>query len=150
MGVVNQALVDRYFPKTEVLGKKVWGNGRSQPAAEIIGVVTNTRTTSDLTHVPEPEMYLPFWQAMAFSKDMVIRTAADPRPLIPVIERTLHEVDPTVAVENVRTLEQIREESIASRTFAMQLLVGFSVVGSVLSLVGIYGVLSLSVASAAA
>ncbi len=64
------------------------------------------------------------------------------------IQRELRSVDPTVAVENVRTLEQIRGDSLASRTFAMQLLVGFSVVGSVLTLVGIYGVwLSLSVAS---
>jgi putative ABC transport system permease protein len=56
-------------------------------------------------------------------------------------------VDPTVAVENVKTLEQIRGDSLASRAFAMQLMIGFALVGSVLTLVGIYGVLSLSVAS---
>jgi hypothetical protein len=49
-------------------------------------------------------------------------------------------VDPTAAVEDPKTLEEIRNDSLASRTFAMQLLVGFSVVGSVLTLVGIYGV----------
>ena len=59
----------------------------------------------------------------------------------------MRSVDPTVAVENVKTLEQIRGDSLASRNFAMQLLVGFSMVGSVLTLVGIYGVLSLSVAA---
>jgi putative ABC transport system permease protein len=63
------------------------------------------------------------------------------------VERVLHEVDPTAATEDPKTLEQIRDDSLASRTFAMQLLVGFSVAGSVLTLVGIYGVLSLSVAS---
>jgi hypothetical protein len=56
-------------------------------------------------------------------------------------------VDPTAAVENVKTFEQIRDDSLASRTFAMNLLVGFSVVGSVLTLVGLYGMLSLSVTS---
>jgi putative ABC transport system permease protein len=56
-------------------------------------------------------------------------------------------VDPTAAIENPRTLDQIRDDSLASRTFAMQLLVGFAVVGSMLTLVGIYGVLALSVAS---
>jgi len=50
-------------------------------------------------------------------------------------------------VENMKTLEQIRGDSLASRTFAMQLLAGFALIGSVLTLVGIYGVLSLSVAS---
>jgi putative ABC transport system permease protein len=63
------------------------------------------------------------------------------------IERELHAIDPTAAIENPKTLEQIRDDSLASRTFAMQLLIGFSVVGSVLTLIGIYGVLSLSVAS---
>ena len=67
--------------------------------------------------------------------------------MVLAVERELRYVDPTAAIENVKTLEQIRDESLASRTFAMQLLVGFSVVGSVLTLVGIYGVLSLSVAS---
>jgi putative ABC transport system permease protein len=67
--------------------------------------------------------------------------------LIVAVQRELHEVDPTAAIENPQTFEQIRSDSLASRTFAMQLLIGFSVVGSVLTLVGVYGVLSLSVAS---
>jgi putative ABC transport system permease protein len=92
-------------------------------------------------------MYLSLWQASPFSKDLVVRTAADPAPLITVIQRALRSVDPTAATENVKTLEQIRSDSVASRAFAMKLLVGFSLIGSVLSLVGIYGVLSLSVAS---
>jgi len=87
------------------------------------------------------------WQASAFSKHLVVRTAADPRSIIAAVQRELRSVDPTVAVQDVRTLDQIRSDSLASRTFAMQLLVGFSVVGSVLTLVGIYGVLALSVAS---
>jgi putative ABC transport system permease protein len=67
--------------------------------------------------------------------------------VVVAVQRELRSVDPTAAIENVKTLEQIRDESLASRTFAMHLLTGFSVVGSVLTLVGIYGVLSLSVAS---
>ena len=63
------------------------------------------------------------------------------------MEHELRSVDPTAAIENVKTLEQIRDESLASRTFAMHLLTGFSVAGSALTLVGIYGMLSLSVVS---
>jgi putative ABC transport system permease protein len=92
-------------------------------------------------------VYLSLWQALAFSKDLVIRTAGDPRSVAVSVQRELHAVDPTAAVEHVRTLEQVRGESVASRTFATQLLVGFSLVGTVLTLVGIYGVLALSVAS---
>jgi putative ABC transport system permease protein len=77
----------------------------------------------------------------------VVRTAADPNMFRASVERELRSVDASVSVENVKTLEQIRDESLSSRKFTMQLLAGFSAVGSVLTLVGIYGVLALSVAS---
>jgi len=146
VAIVNQALADRYFSHGRAIGKKIWIGGRKQPATEIIGIAANART-DDLTQVAAPEVYLSLWQSPAFSKHLVIRTQSDPRMLMAAVQRELRAVDPTVAVENVKTLEQIRGDSLASRTFAMQLLVGFSVVGSVLTLVGIYGVLSLSVAS---
>jgi putative ABC transport system permease protein len=146
VAVVNQALADRYFPHGAVVGKKIWLNGRDKPATEIVGVAANGRT-ADLTQAPEPEIYFPLWQATPFSKDLVVKTAGDPRSVIRAVTRELHAVEPTAAVENVKTLEQIRSDSLASRTFAMQLLAGFALVGSVLTLVGIYGVLSLSVAA---
>jgi len=146
VAIVNRALADRYFPGTSALGKKLWQGSRQQPPMEIVGVVANSRT-DDLTRTPEPELYLSLWQAGAFSKDMVIRTTADPRLLMTAIQKELRSVDPTVAIENVRTLEQVRDDSVATRRFAMQLLVGFSIVASVLTLVGVYGVLSLTVAS---
>jgi putative ABC transport system permease protein len=146
VAIVNQALADRYFPGSSPIGKKVWRFGRQQPPTEIVGVVSNSRT-GDLTRPPEPEIYLSLWQAGAFSKDLVIRTAADPRAIVADVQRALRGVDPTVAVENIKTLDQVRADSVATRTFAMRLLVGFSIVASILTLVGVYGVLSLSVAS---
>jgi putative ABC transport system permease protein len=146
VAIVNQSFVDRYFPKASPVGRKFWMNGRDKPGTEIVGEVSNGRT-DDLTQEASPEIYLPLWQAQAFSKHLVVRTAADPRAVLVAVERELHAVDPTAAIENPKTLDQIRDDSLASRTFAMQLLIGFSVVGSMLTLVGIYGVISLSVAS---
>jgi putative ABC transport system permease protein len=146
VAIVNQAFADRYFPHANAIGRKIWLDGRDKPATEIVGEVSNGRT-DDLTQAALPEVYLSLWEATAFSKHLVIRTAADPRAVMVAVERELRAVDPTAAIENPKTLQQIRDDSLASRTFAMQLLVGFSVVGSLLTLVGIYGVLSLSVAS---
>jgi len=144
--IVNRALAERYFPGSSAVGKKVWRFGRQQPPSEIIGIVANSRT-GDLTRPPEPEIYLSLWQAGAFSKDLVVRTSSDPRGVMADVQRALREVDATVAVENVKTLDQVRADSVATRTFATQLLVGFSIAASILTLVGVYGVLSLSVAS---
>jgi putative ABC transport system permease protein len=146
VAIVNQAFAKRYFPHENPAGRKLWLNGRDKPGLEIVGEISNSRT-DDLTHEASPEIYLPLWQATAFSKHLVVRTTADPRAVVVAVERELHAIDPTAAIENVKTLEQIRDDSLASRTFAMQLLIGFSLVGSALTLVGVYGVLSLSVAS---
>src|SRR5207249_1643268 len=112
----------------------------------VVGVISNTRTEA-LSQQPEPEIYFPFWQSQAFSKHLIVRTTSDPRPLAALVRRELHSVDPTAAVEHIKTMAQIRRESVAPRTFAMRLLVGFSLIASALALVGIYGVLSLSVSS---
>ena len=146
VAIVNRALADRYFPQVNPIGKKLWTQGRQRPPSEIIAVVANGRT-GDLTQPAEPEIYSSLWQNTAYSKHLVIRSAADPRTVMNSVRAELRSVDPTVAVENVKTLDQIRGDSLASRSFAMQLLEGFSLAGSVLTLVGIYGVLSLSVAS---
>jgi len=146
VAIVNQTLAKRYFGSGAAIGKKIWLGRRTGPSMEIIGVVSDART-ADLTHGAEPEVYFSLWQNSAFSKDLIVRTTSDPRSIAAAIMRELRAVDPTVAVENVKTLEQVRDDSQAPRTFAMQLLVAFSIVGSLLTLVGIYGVLSLSVAS---
>ncbi len=146
VAIVNQAFADRFFPHGDVIGRKFWINGRDKPATQLVGEIADSRT-DDLTQRASPEIYLPLWQATAFSKHLVVRTTANARTVAAAVERTLHSIDPTAAIENVKTLEQIRDESLASRTFAMNLLSAFSAVGSLLTLVGIYGLLSLSVTS---
>ncbi|MGC4054939.1 MAG: ABC transporter permease [Paludibaculum sp.] len=144
--IVNQAFADRYFPHTGTLGKKIWLRGPDKPYNTIIGVVANGRT-DDLTQHAAPEIYGSFWQYGAFSKHLLVRTKAEPLAMASAIQATLHAVNPHAAVEHIKSFDQIRDDSLAGRTFAMQLLVGFSLVGCLLTLVGIYGVLSLSVAS---
>ena len=58
VAVVNQALADRYFPKANPIGKKLWLFGQKQQSWEIVGVVTNGRT-DDLTHAASPRFIFP-------------------------------------------------------------------------------------------
>lgn len=145
VAIVNQTFVERYLDGGPALGRKLIMRP-SDPRLEIVGVVSDSRT-DDLTEPAQPEIYLSLWQAGAYSKHLVLRTARDPEAMAGEVQRVLREVEPTVAVEDIRTLDQIRSESVASRSFAMQLLVAFAIVACVLTLGGIYGLLSLSVAS---
>lgn len=146
VAIVNKAFADRYFPDTATLGRKVWLRGPDEPYNTIVGVVANGRT-DDLTRHANPEIYVSFWQNGTTSKHLLIRTEAEPLSMASAVQSALRAVNPYAAVEHIKTFDQIRDDSLAGRTFAMQLLVGFSVVGCLLTLVGIYGVLSLSVAS---
>lgn len=147
VAIVNEAFVDRYLGGGNAIGKTIWRQGRdSGPEVSIVGVIGNSRT-NDLTEAAEPEVYLPLWQASAFSKHLVVRSAASPESVANSVRAALRAISPTVAIENVRTLEEIRGESLASRNFAMQLLIGFAAIACLLTLGGIYSVLSLSVAA---
>jgi putative ABC transport system permease protein len=146
VAIVNQAFAERYFPGTTTLGKKIWLRGPNNPHGTIVGVVANSRT-DDLTQRATPEIYGSFWQYSAYSKHLLVRTATEPLSIASAVQSALREVNAHAAVEHIKTFDQIREDSLAGRTFAMQLLVGFSGIGCLLTLVGIYGVLSLSVAS---
>lgn len=146
VAIVNQAFAERYFPGTAALGKRIWMNGPDKPANTIVGVVANGRT-DDLTRQAAPEIYGSFWQYTPYSKHLLIRTRTEPMAMASSVRAALRAVNPNAAVEHIQTLNQIRDDSLASRTFAMRLLIGFAGVGCLLTLVGIYGVLSLSVAS---
>ena len=146
VAVVNQALADRYFAGTPRSARSC-GSADATGRRPTSSASSANARTGDLTRAPTPEVYLSLWQSTAFSKDLVVRTAADPRAVIEAIRRELASVDPTVAVERVKTLDDIRADSLASRIFAQQLLVGFAIVGTLLTVVGVYGVLALSVAA---
>ena len=145
VAVINETLAARYFPGADPLGRKLRFNGDTN-TVEIVGVVSNTRTEA-LSEAASPEIYFPLWQNGAFSKHLIVRTRTEPHPLIARIREELHAIDPSSAVEHIKTMEEIRGDSVAPRTFAMRLLLGFALIAAILALVGIYGVLSLSVGS---
>jgi putative ABC transport system permease protein len=146
VAIVNAALARRYYAGRNVVGAPLAFAGSADKPLQIVGVVADTRT-EDLSLPAEPEVYLPFWQSGAFSKHLVIRASGDPAGLASLVRAEIRAIDPTSAVERITTMTEIRRESVAARTFAMRLLVGFAVVATLLAIVGLYGVLSLSVNS---
>jgi putative ABC transport system permease protein len=126
-----------------LVGKKLRFHPFPQRSCEIIGIVANTRSEA-LAKPPGPEVYYCFLQVSGFTAHLVVRTDRDPRSLAGAVQRELRATDPTVAVERVKTFDQIRAESVRSQTFAMRLLSGFSLVAGAITLVGVFGVFSLS------
>jgi putative ABC transport system permease protein len=146
VAIINQTMAQRRFGNGDCIGKKLRCEFWPKRPVEIIGIVQDMRSES-LTQKTDPEVYFCWWQVPAFTKHLIVKSASDPRPLMAAVQHELHAVDPRVAIDHVKTLDQIRDDSVAPQTFAMRLLAVFALIGTFLALVGIYGVLSLSVNS---
>ena len=91
-------------------------------------------------------MYLPYRQFGSqewFSpRDLVVKTTGDPEGLTVAVKQQIHDVDPTLAVSNIRTLDDVLDEDVAARRVGTTLLVAFAAFALLLAVVGIYGVIA--------
>jgi predicted permease len=141
--IVNQAFARKFWPNEDALGKRIVMGGMSKNPKwiTIVGVVGNIRHFG-LDIDPKPEMYVPFAQEAYFTTIYVVRSAQDPRTLLPAIRREVQAMDAAVPLANVRTFEKVIVDSVAPRRLSVVLLGVFAGVAVLLASVGIYGVMS--------
>ena len=152
--VVNETLARAYFPPGRALGGRVRLAGPSSPWATVVGVVEDVRHNG-LTEAPKEQFYAPHAQwpvSTGFaprSMSVVVRGRSEPRALVGPVVAGVRAVDPRIPPAEIRPMEEIEAGSIAQPRFTMLLLVLFGALALVLALVGIYGVVSYSVAARA-
>jgi ABC-type antimicrobial peptide transport system permease subunit len=95
-------------------------------------------------------MYIPYQQIDSqpwfAPRDLVVRAAGDPVDLVGAVKAAIHDVDPALAISNVRTLDEILDEDVAARRVGTTLLLAFAAFALLLAVVGIYGVIAYFVA----
>jgi putative ABC transport system permease protein len=142
--IISEAMARRYFPDEDPIGKRI-GPGDGKNFREIVGVVADVKHFG-LNEKARPTMYLSNLQFPARSMNLVVRTASDPLNFASTIRSKVKEIDSTLAVSNITTMEQILSESIAVPRFIMLLIAIFAALALLLATVGIYGVISYFVA----
>ena len=143
--LVNETFAKRYYPDESPINREF---GASMGGASLIVGIVGDVHHQGLDSEVQPELYFSHQQAETGMGNMpmtlAIRTAGDPLTLVPEIRRTVLELDSSLTIDSVRTMEDLLYSSIAEPRFYAVLLGVFAAIALVLASVGIYSVLSYS------
>jgi putative ABC transport system permease protein len=146
--IVNQALADHNFPGENPIGKRVnFGSSDSNRQLiwfEIVGVVANVRSL-ELKEEPSPELYFSSLQDPFQRTSLVIRSSVEPSVLTASIRQVVADVDKSVPVSDITTMEHIVSESVTQPRFNLFIVGVFGGIAMLLSAAGIYGVTAYTV-----
>jgi predicted permease len=153
VAIVNETFVKRYLSNVDplrqrvVVGQLIPGAPRPGPPIEwqIVGVSRNVRNDG-VRREGFPEISVPFWQSPWPSARIEVRTSGDPASMSDSISAVVQSVDSDLPMDQVRTMEQVVNESLADDRFATVLFAAFAGVALLLAMIGIYGVMSFAVA----
>lgn len=139
--LINQALARKYFPAENPLGKYIQLRVPDDPVREIVGVVGDVRQ-GGLTTSLDPQLYLPYAQAVITDPYLAIRTAGDPLALQGALRAAVRDLDKNAPVYQVSTLEDYISKSVAQPRFQTFLFACFAGIALILATIGLYGLLS--------
>lgn len=151
--VVNETLVKKYLSGLDPLRQRlvvdqlIPGVFRFGPPIEwqIVGVSKDMRNNS-VRREPFPEIDVPFWQSPEPSARIDVRTNGDPASVTNSLAAAVQSMDPDLGMDQVRTMDQLVDESLAGERFSVALFAAFAAVALTLAAIGIYGVMSFAVA----
>ena len=145
--VVNRALARQYWPNEDPIGKQILVPSQRVPAT-IVGIVADIKHSS-LREVPGPEMFEPYtqnvWPSLALIQ-VVVRTRTEPAAVIEDTRKVIGEIDSVIPLAKVSALRTLTSAAMAGERFSMLLVSSFGILAVLLAAVGLYGVISYSVA----
>ncbi len=145
VAVISEAAARNFWPGQNPLGKHLRFDWYTKEDREVIGVVGDVKQIS-LAAASQPEMYLPFYDLGYSYITFVARTDQHPAAFAKILADEIHKADSTIAVYDVQTLDQLISGSVDPNRFYLQLIGGFGIASLALAAIGMYGLVSFSVA----
>ncbi len=141
--IVSQHTANTLWPGRQAIGQQIrWGKASDgNPYCTVIGVVGNTKWLATESE-PGFELYYSYRQWPVPAMHIVVRTQTDPEQLMPLLRRTVHEVNPDIAINLIKPVGEIVREAGWQRRLWGVLFALFAGIALLLAAVGLYGVMS--------
>jgi predicted permease len=144
VAIISESLARQVFPNQDPLGHRI-GFGFdmvSMKGSTIIGVVSDVRQDSPASQ-PGPAVYVPLDQhpERADQVELVVRTSGNPDGLVPVVQKTIQEMNPQVAMK-FTTMTELVNDSVSAQRFRSALAISFAMLALLLAISGMYAVMS--------
>ena len=143
--IINQTMAEKLFPGEDPIGKRIHITMNREIYREIVGIAGDVKQ-SGLDKETLSQTYEPFLQEPSTFMNLIVRSDRDPANMTAAIRGEVLALDPEQPIARVQTLDKVVANSVAQQRFAMILMGSFAVVAFVLAAVGLYGVMSYSVA----
>ena len=144
LAVISERAAKKMWPGEDPVGKRFGQGNPDEPLFEVAGVVKDVR--AGMAADPPLTIYTPYWYRNRNSMTVVLRTAMEPSAMAPSIQSAIWSLNRDVAIADVRTMDRVVSDSVAQRRFQMYLIAGFGVFALLLASLGIFGVVSWTVA----
>ena len=138
--IINQTMAQRFWPNQDPIGKQV-KSAQDGTTLTVIGVVGDAKHYW-LEETQFPQMYGPYSQQPGYFATVVIRTTVEPLSLSEPVRQALWKVDADQPMWKIRTVEFLVNRSVADRKFLLALMGIFASLALVLTMIGLYGVIS--------
>ncbi|HWC20583.1 MAG TPA: ABC transporter permease, partial [Terriglobales bacterium] len=143
VAIINQAMVGRYWPNQNAIGKRFRFPGENF-YRQIVGIARNANYQS-LGESAQACIYVPLRQNFSDSMVLYVRTSADPAQILLTTERVIHDLDPQLPVADARTGRKLIKQALWSASMGISMLLLFGAVALGLASIGLYGLLAYSV-----